>query len=346
MNLKGYIRVLALTLYGSLMHGQQVLDTICVNANSVTHLAVSHNPLLGYQWTINGGQIIGRSDTSDVEIQWGAIPGLYLSFVVAYDYNGCIGDTSAVYMYLKGSVVARAKGPNVVCEGSVVTLSTPLITDFEWTGGKKKSTISFVAERDTSIMLIALNGRCGNDTTWLNIYTVDIPKGAISPVKDTLQLNEMKRLYYTGNPADFIDWYVNGQLVSQTNNVLINFDQVGEYEVTQITRNGSSCADTVKKTIYVVAEFTVFIPNAFTPNGDGVNDLFTFDGIGIKSFTAEVYNRWGEKVYEWNENSSLHGWDGTNSGQQSKMDTYVYKIIVRDQLGKEYYFYDSFNLIR
>lgn len=346
MNLKGYIGLLVLTLYGSLMQAQQILDTICANANTSSHLAVPYNSSLSYQWIINGGQVIGRSDTSDILIQWGSIPGLYLSSVVVEDFNGCVSDTSSVYMYLRGVNRASAKGPTLVCKGSMVTLETPLTSGFEWSGGKKQSSISFVATEDTTVMLVALNGICGNDTTYLTVSTVDIPEASISRIEDTLQLNEIRKLYYTGDPADFIEWYVNGQSLSKSISVLVNFDQVGKYEIVQVLRNGANCYDTLKKTVYVVSEFTIFIPNTFTPNGDGINELFTFDGVGIKSFRAQIYNRWGEMVYQWDEKSPVHGWDGTNNGMPSKIDAYVYKIVVEDQLGKQYYFHDSFNLIR
>ena len=296
------------------MNGQQVLDTICTNANSSSHLAVTYNSNLNYQWIINGGQVIGKSDTNDVSIQWGSVPGLYLSSVVVKDLNGCFSDTSSVYMYLRGSSKALAKGPTLVCKGSVVTLETPLTGGFEWTGGKKQSSISFIAYSDTTIMLVALNGICGNDTAFVTVQTVDIPEGSISKIEDTLQLNEIRRLYYTGDPADFIEWYVNGTPISQSISALINFDRVGQYEIVQVLRNGANCYDTLKKTVHVVSEFTIFIPNTFTPNGDGINELFTFDGVGIKSFRAQIYNRWGEMVYQWNDQSPVHGWDGTNNG--------------------------------
>ena len=346
MNLKGYIGLFVLTLYGSLMNGQQVLDTICINTNSSSHLAVTHNSALSYQWIINGGQVIGRSDTNDVFIQWGSIPGLYLSSVVTKDLNGCFSDTSSVYMYLRGSNQAFAKGPALVCKGSMVTLETPLNSGFVWSGGKKQSSISFIAYADTTVMLVALNGICGNDTTYLTVNTVDLPEARISRIEDTLQINEIRKLYYTGDPADFIEWYVNGIPISQSISALINFDRVGQYEIVQVLRNGANCYDTLKKTVYVVSEFTIFIPNTFTPNGDGINELFTFKGVGIKNFRAQIYNRWGEMVYQWDENSPVQGWDGTNNGMPSKIDAYVYKIVVEDQQGKQYYYHNSFNLIR
>ncbi len=344
MNRKGYIGILVLSLYVSLMYGQQALDTVCINGDP-THLAIQYQPGLSYQWSVSGGQIIGRTDTSTILVKWGSVPGLHKSGVVVTDANGCLSDTAYAWMYLRGANQANAKGPDIVCKGSTITLESNITDNFQWAGGKKSSTLSFVVNRDTTIMLIAFNGTCGNDTFYHNINVVDIPVCAISRVEDTLQINEVRRLYYIGDPVDFVDWYVNGQLVSQDISVLINFDQRGQYDIMQVLKNGANCWDTLKKTVYVISEFTLYIPNAFTPNGDGINDYWQFDGVGIKSFVADIYNRWGERVYSFTEKSP-HGWDGTNSGQQSKMDAYTYDITVESDAGKVVRRKGAFTLIR
>lgn len=326
------------------MHGQQILDTLCINGGS-THLAVPYQAGLSYQWSVNGGQIVGRSDTNDVLIQWGGTPGLFSSMVTTTDERGCISDTATAWMYLRGPVQANAKGPNIVCKGEMVTVESGLPTDFVWGGGKRQSSISFVANQDTTLMLVALNGNCGNDTLYHQITTIDPPIASLSFIEDSLMVGDSRMLYYTGDPTSSISWYLNGVLVSQTNSMLIDFDGKGEYEIMQVLQNGG-CTDTIKKTVYVDALFKVFIPNTFTPNGDGTNELWTFKGIGISSFEAKIFNRWGEQIYHWNENSPIQGWDGTNSGKRSNMDAYIYKITVRDMVGREYYYHGKLHLVR
>ena len=106
------------------------------------------------------------------------------------------------------------------------------------------------------------------------------------------------------------------------------------------------CVDTIRQWVYVEDILKVFIPNAFTPNGDGINDFFTFKGVGMKSFEAEIYNRWGERIYSWNSETPVEGWDGTNSGQESKIDAYVYRIRVIDMRNRSHFYTDQFSLIR
>ena len=74
----------------------------------------------------------------------------------------------------------------------------------------------------------------------------------------------------------------------------------------------------------------VFIPNTFTPNGDGQNDYFFPRGKGIDRMSSfRIFNRWGEVVYEkanFNANDASSGWDGTFKGKKLNPDVFVYTI--------------------
>ena len=77
------------------------------------------------------------------------------------------------------------------------------------------------------------------------------------------------------------------------------------------------CVDTVETT-------SLFIPDAFTPNGDGVNDMFKVHGQNIKTITGKIINRWGQELYKW---STLNeGWDGKYKGKDVSEGTYFYVI--------------------
>ena len=86
------------------------------------------------------------------------------------------------------------------------------------------------------------------------------------------------------------------------------------------------CKDTISKIVEVRDEFLIFIPNAFTPNGDGNNDNFRPKGLGIKTYVLSIFDRWGNLIFQ----SGDKGWDGTYKGNLCQDDIYVYKIIVID----------------
>ncbi len=70
---------------------------------------------------------------------------------------------------------------------------------------------------------------------------------------------------------------------------------------------------------------TMYIPSAFTPNGDGINDFFGVKAEGIKQFKLQIFNRWGEMVFESEDITNL--WDGTYQGEKiTSTDVYVYQV--------------------
>jgi len=70
---------------------------------------------------------------------------------------------------------------------------------------------------------------------------------------------------------------------------------------------------------------TMYIPSAFTPNGDGINDFFGVKAEGIKLFKLQIFNRWGEIVFETDDITNL--WDGTYQGEKiTSTDVYVYQV--------------------
>ena len=104
----------------------------------------------------------------------------------------------------------------------------------------------------------------------------------------------------------------------------------GLYRASLQTNNTFGCSDTVSDIIAVVPEFTYFIPNAFTPNGDGENDIFNGKGLEIKQFSMSIFNRWGELIFA-TENLD-EGWDGSSKKDGSIVEdaVYVYQIEIKD----------------
>ena len=101
------------------------------------------------------------------------------------------------------------------------------------------------------------------------------------------------------------------------------------YYVDVLSEHGCRASDSVRVILYC-DNSQVFIPNAFTPNGDGQNDIFYPRGMGIKTIKSfRVYNRWGNLLFEResiNLNDAANGWDGSHKGEEPRPDVYVYLI--------------------
>ncbi len=125
-----------------------------------------------------------------------------------------------------------------------------------------------------------------------------------------------------------------------------NYTDTGTYNVRLITTTDHGCKDTTFGKITIEAEFAIYIPNAFTPDGDGTNDQFIPLGIGIRNFDMYIFNRWGTNIFH--SSSLSQPWDGKAQGSDEpcQNDVYVYKIYVHDVKGKNHEYTGHVTLVR
>jgi len=104
------------------------------------------------------------------------------------------------------------------------------------------------------------------------------------------------------------------------------YERAGEYDVTLIVTNQYGCNDTltIEKAVFADDGGKYLIPNTFTPNGDGQNDIFLPEMFGVVNFHLEVYDRWGELLFVSEDQNT--GWDGYYKGQLASQDVYIYKL--------------------
>lgn len=146
--------------------------------------------------------------------------------------------------------------------------------------------------------------------------------------------------------ANFYRWTIlkNGEpYVSRTDaSHRFTFKEAGTYAV-QLTTENAWCTHT-DSVVIKVSESAIYAPNVFTPNGDGINDEFRVAYRSIIEFQCWIYNRWGAKVYEWNDPQK--GWDGTINGRPASQGAYFYVIRALGSDGIVYNLKGDINLLR
>ncbi|HEB62694.1 MAG TPA: gliding motility-associated C-terminal domain-containing protein, partial [Bacteroidetes bacterium] len=123
-----------------------------------------------------------------------------------------------------------------------------------------------------------------------------------------------------------IEWYINGGLQDvQDEDMDIVIDDNKEIRVVIYDENGCEAMDTLL--ITVDFKVNIYVPNIFTPDGDGINDIWRLGFKGYKPDMLEgaIYNRWGEKIIYWGSNDNIE-WDGTFKGKKVLPGVYVYYI--------------------
>ncbi|MBK7681910.1 MAG: gliding motility-associated C-terminal domain-containing protein [Bacteroidetes bacterium] len=88
----------------------------------------------------------------------------------------------------------------------------------------------------------------------------------------------------------------------------------------------------ISNEVDIVPAISFYIPNTFTPNGDGMNDTFGIAGEGVQDFKMQIFNRWGQMIYE--SANANDRWDGTFQGVKVAMGTYIYKVSAAGPTGQ------------
>jgi gliding motility-associated-like protein len=219
-------------------------------------------------------------------------------------------------------------------------LSTPIdeTYKFEWDlgDGSKSSALSpthtyeDVGSYSVSLNLTSPIG-CKTSASFPNLILV---KG--SPVANyTYSPDKLSNFEsvatFTDKSKDAVKWtwqFGKGEGTSASRNPIYTFRDTGLHEVRQIVTHPSGCTDTLTKLIDVVPLVTYFLPNAFTPNFDGINEEFKGVGnlFGMNDFHMGIWNRWGEKVFDTSD--PREGWNGkvNNTGSIVPDGVYVYYV--------------------
>jgi gliding motility-associated-like protein len=118
----------------------------------------------------------------------------------------------------------------------------------------------------------------------------------------------------------------------------------GSYTVVLHIENQYGCKDSTEKVVIIKPTFAVYIPNAFTPDGDNINDFFFASGYGITQLETLIFDRWGEIIFEGYQLDSK--WDGTYKNLLVETEVFNYKIRAKDIFGKWHEFIGKVTLIK
>lgn len=144
------------------------------------------------------------------------------------------------------------------------------------------------------------------------------------------------------------DWYINGKLVAQKPEFVYSFPDTGLQEVTLIITHPEKCQDTLVQYIDVVPKVTFFMPNAFTPNEDTVNDFFKGTGVtrGITNFKMEIWDRHGQLIFSTTDPEEA--WNGrvSNAGRPAQAGVYVCIVSFTGPRGEPFDYRGYATLIR
>ncbi len=163
----------------------------------------------------------------------------------------------------------------------------------------------------------------------IEIYEHPVAQFSFIPEKPSIANNTLQTTNLSeDNTLNF--WLVNNSLVSTEVKPLIDLPSIIQNnDVCLVVENIHGCRDTSCIVIYVSNESLIYLPNAFIPDNDGLNDVFGPIASNLRYFELQVYNRWGEMIFETTDLNK--GWDGTHKGIDVQPGVYTYTLIYRFQ---------------
>ncbi len=313
-----------------------------------------------YNYTWNPGNLSGNTQN---------IVPLATTTYTAYvtDANGCSDSTTVlvtvnpVPVALLSSNLTSGCAPLCVNFSDISTVAAPgIINSWSWDFGDN-STISTSQNPThcynspgayTVVLTIVTADGCTSTITmpaYINVFANPIAAFGASPQPTTI-LNPV--ITFTDSSTNATTWnWSFGDILNSTStlqNPTFTYPDPTCYQVVLTVTSIDGCVDTAVKQICIGPDASLYVPNAFTPNGDGVNDVFLPQGIGIDPdhFEMWIFDRWGNMIFYTDDFAK--GWDGRVQGHEDicQIDTYVWKIKAIDITGAKHNLIGKVSIIK
>jgi gliding motility-associated-like protein len=249
--------------------------------------------------------------------------------VTITDDHGCTATTQVTIQQppdLNISISAENETCPGTCNGSASALATGGTPPYSFSWGTVPPTpgqsISDLCSGDYTVYVTDGNNCVFSETA--NVTTNSNANAIFSafPYEGVIPLNV--QFSFGGTGVTYL-WDFGDGTTSTLSDPSHLYTVNGIYTVTLIVTSGPPdyCADTFRMDIHAIQPSSLIMPNVFTPNNDGFNDVFAAEVVAIETMKVVIYNRWGKVVYEWNDPAG--GWDGQHkTGGECADGTYYY----------------------
>lgn len=205
-----------------------------------------------------------------------------------------------------------------------------------------------------AMLIVTDNNGCMDTLTqpgMITVYNNPVADFSLGPQPTTIL--EPNICFTDHSTPDVITWYwnfddANDITTSTIQNPCHAYSDTGTYCASLIVTNQYGCWATATNCLYIEPYFTLYVPNAFTPNGDGLNDIFipVGDDVDPDNYELMIYDRWGNLIFHttsWGD-----GWNGIakNGNKMAQIDTYVWKINLKDHAGGRHQLIGHVSLIK
>jgi len=294
----------------------QYINIVCTNDTNVVYKAHGNNKST-FKWTVEGG-VISKNYGDSIKVNWGSIPGEYVLQVQEFSRWGC--RTKPII----GKVLVSAPSLNLgsnreICDGDVIEiLPNGNYYSYLWHDGSTKPNYIVREQGNISLIVTDIYGCKTND----NIMVILNKLPVVNLGRDTTLCEVDFITLDAGGDGVEYNWSTN-----QTTRQINAYRSSKPISVTVTNEFGCSATDEIIVSTCSVEEYFKNIPTAFTPNGDGKNDVWYITELSIyPQAIVEIFDRWGQQVFV-SEKGYPKPWSGeSTNGMLMPMDSYYYVI--------------------
>jgi gliding motility-associated-like protein len=285
-------------------------DSLCIK-DEVGYFISGDSATFSYNWIIPSELLIVSGQTEDSISLIAISPAFTTLIQLAYE-NSCEKDTLSKMIYIASIPDVNLGDDTVICSGSTILLDAGTGNyTYNWPGNETTSSIQ-VNLADTYWVKVS-EWNC-NDSDTIIISQESVPDIYLG--EDTnLCIGKSIEIELSINNVSYL-WSTS----EATSNITITESGIYWLEAEGLCgkdRDSISIA-------FEDCDSYLYCPNTFTPNTDGLNDIFLPKGIGIENFNMQIFDRWGNLIFT--SNSISHGWDGLINGNKAALGIYVYHL--------------------
>jgi gliding motility-associated-like protein len=318
---------------------------------SLTDSSISYGSIIEWDWQF--GLSSGSSSLQNPSTVY-ALSGYYDLILTVTDEFGCTADTLINdYVIIGGpsGVPEWSQGAGVCSQGASFTVTNPQnVFSSVWdmgNGDTLTNDLDFTynySGTGTYTPGVTLYDSLGCDVFYpllpLQVFDDGLTAGFTvgpNPVEQGALATVTDQSTSTGAPISSWAWdFGNDQsiLVLSNANQTTTYPVGGTFDITLIVTDAIGCVDSITQSIFV-KDPEIYVPNVFTPNGDGVNDFFNLPFDGFKSFQITITNRWGNVVWDRQRDNAkpLLLWDGTDDGGSDCTDGVYFYLLTGEMKG-------------
>ncbi len=237
------------------------------------------------------------------------------------DANGCI-NTGTVFLNVLVQPTLNITGSSTVCVGNLLTLTASGGSNYSWDSGETTNVITVSPQANTIYSVSAGISPCTSTTVFaVTVFTPQVPASYANP---PTVIYGSSSVIHANVPAGYpYSWSSPEVTCSSCEANTVTPLATTVYSLTVADSQGCVFTSTVLVEVDIICG-EVFVPSAFSPNHDGFNDLWCVYGNCVTTMNLQVYNRWGEKVFESNDKDIC--WDGSFNGVLQNDAVFIYQL--------------------